>query len=86
MSGEWDFDKHAYIALADEFDTMGLDTVYVMELDDFEPDWVAGARRYATRWGLPLPWVIGSLDIALEHVARAERLEREEGVYVITAV
>lgn len=55
-----DFERDAW--LADEFDGMGLDST--PSLDDFDPVWVDAARRFAESRHLPLPWTIGSVDVA----------------------
>lgn len=65
--------REAYIALADEFDPMGATTQ--PELSWFEPAFVEAARQYALHHNLPLPWTIGSVDIALELVEEAKRRE-----------
>ena len=68
-----DFDREAYLALADEFDAHGV--TVDPELTDFEPSFIEGARRFATRYGIPLPWTIRSMDNAIQYVLTAERAE-----------
>ncbi len=68
------FDREAYIALADEFDAHGQEVA--PELTDFEPSYIEGARRTAEKYGIPLPWGLRSLDLALEFLLNAERMER----------
>lgn len=66
-------DRSFYLSLADEFDPMGATTEAV--LSDFDPKVIAGAKRFAHYHGIPLPWAVRSMDLALEHVRRAERAE-----------
>jgi len=71
-----DFDREAYIALADEFDAHGMPVA--PDLTDFDPEYVAGARRFAERVGLPLPWEVRSIDIALDLIAIGEAQRADE--------
>ncbi len=71
-------DQAAYISLADEFDPMGASvgpdgTPMVPQLEEFDAEAVAAARRYAEANDIPLPWVLCSLDIALDYVKEVER-------------
>jgi hypothetical protein len=74
----WEFDREAYIALADEFDPMGTSLFSLSpapRLDDFDPDYIAAAERIASGLGIPVPWRLFSLDTALVLLGRREREE-----------
>lgn len=66
-----DFDRHAYLSLADEFDPMGADTE--PSLSDFDATYVEAARAFASRHAIPLPWELRSMDNAIEYVRLADQ-------------
>jgi hypothetical protein len=74
------FDRMAYLNLADEFDPMGQFT-HEPRIEDFDAFYVAGAERFARRHGIPLPWVVCSMDNALEYVRIAERRFDEDRAF-----
>lgn len=70
------FEREAYLSLADEFDAMGATSA--PQLDDFDPTYVAAARRFATQRRIPLPWALRSLDMALIYVKRTDTEKEHE--------
>jgi hypothetical protein len=68
-----DFDRLAYLSLADEFDPIGASEP--ARLEDFDETYIDAARRFATRYAIPEPWVICSMDNALAYLERAEKGE-----------
>lgn len=73
LSDDPAFQQEAYVSLADEFDPMGADPTRPVTIDEFDPESVEAATRYATRHAIPLPWEVRSLDVALDYVREAER-------------
>ncbi len=71
----WEFDREAYISLADEFDPMGADPDHPPLLAHFDPTFLFAARHYAEGLGIEVPWDLRSLDEALRLVGRNERME-----------
>lgn len=78
---EVEFGEQAYLSLADEFDPMGTDLdapPLEFDPDEWDAEYVAAARAYAQRYGIPLPWEVRSVDVALHYVERARYNERED--------
>lgn len=75
------FEREAYLNLADEFDPMGSpygpDKPMQFYADEWDAEAVKAARAFASRYALPLPWDIRSVDEALRLVVAAERRERD---------
>lgn len=69
--------RSAYVALADELTPAELEARWgpVPGLDEFDADVVESARAYAAGLGLAFPPSSG-LDLALAHIAAAERAAR----------